>query len=218
MLVFLLTAGMKLFVFDLENTLVYNEFLPELARLVGREEEVQRITKLGIEGAIDWVEGFRKRARFLAGITREQILSLTGDIRLVPGALAFVKSLKGRGHGVGLITGGPSELARKAQQMFGADVSVSNDFIYEGDTFTGDVIVRVTPSTKGFFAMEMARFMGVGPRNIIAFADGAMDIGLLKSAGISLAVNSGGSLMEWVDYEVRDFEEAYRWLRTERVI
>lgn len=30
----------KLVVFDLENTLIFNEFLPELAALIGQEDEV----------------------------------------------------------------------------------------------------------------------------------------------------------------------------------
>ncbi len=204
---------MKLFVFDLENTLIYNEFLPELARLVGREEEVQRITSLGIAGKIDWVEGFRQRARYLSGIPREEILRLANDIRLVPGALGFVRSLKGNGHRVGLITGGPSELVQSARGVFRADRCVSNDFVYSEDTFTGDVIVRVTPETKGIFAQEMAHSMGIPPENIVAFADGAMDLGLLRAAGTALAVNSRGTLSRWVDYEVRDFEDAYKWLR-----
>jgi phosphoserine phosphatase len=209
---------MKLFVFDLENTLVYNELMPELARLVGRQEEVERITRLGVEGRIDWVEGFRQRARFLAGIAREDVLRAVQDLRLVPGALGFVKSLRARGHRLGLITGGPSELARRAMELFGADKAVSNDFVYEDGRFTGEVVVRVTPSTKGLFALEMARSLGVEPRDTVAFADGVMDTQLLRSAGVAVGVNAHGALRGSVRYEVRDFEEAYRWLLGEGLI
>ncbi len=44
---------MKLVVFDLENTLIFNEFLPELAALVEKEAEVAAITRAGIDGRID---------------------------------------------------------------------------------------------------------------------------------------------------------------------
>ncbi|MFQ5838523.1 MAG: HAD family hydrolase [Thermoplasmata archaeon] len=209
---------MKLFVFDLENTLIYNELLPELAKLVGRKEEVERITRLGVEGQIDWVEGFRQRTRYLAGITRDDVLRSARDLRLVPGALGFVKSLRGKGHGLGFITGGPSELAWEAGNLFGADRTVSNDFIYEDDRFTGEVVVRVTPSTKGTFALRMAEALGVEPRDIVAFADGVMDVGLLEAAGVAVAVNADGRLRGSVNYEVRDFEEAYRWLLADGLI
>jgi phosphoserine phosphatase len=209
---------MKLFVFDLENTLIYNELMPELARLVGSEEEVERITRLGVRGRLDWVEGFRRRARFLAGISREDVVKAVRDLRLVPGALGFVRALRGRGHRLGLITGGPSELAHRAREIFGADRTVSNDFVYEGNRFTGEVVVRVTPSTKGTFALEMGRSLGVEPRDTVAFADGLMDLELLRSAGTAVAVNAGGALRDSVSYEVRDFEEAYRWLLAEGLI
>lgn len=203
---------MKLFVFDLENTLIFNEFLPELAHLVGQGEEVERITQLGVSGQIDWVEGFRRRAAFLAGLPRGEVERMAEAVRLVPGALGFVRSLRASGHRVGLITGGPSELAQRARTLFGADAAVSNDFVYREDCLTGDVVVRVTPETKGLFARAMAQTMGIPPSEIVAFADGAMDAGLLRSAAVALGVNSRGLLSHTVNYEVRDFEEAYRWL------
>lgn len=211
-------APVKLFVFDLENTLIFNEFLPELAHLVGQGEEVARITQRGVAGEIDWVDGFRRRAAFLAGLPRAEVQRMAEQIRLVPGALGFVRALRGGGHRVGLITGGPSELALQAKALFGADLSVSNDFIYDGERFTGDVVVRVTPETKGLFAREMARTLGVPPGDIIAFADGAMDAGLLRSAAVALGVNSRGLLPHVVNYEVRDFDEAYWWLAQEGLL
>ncbi|MEE9182826.1 MAG: HAD family phosphatase [candidate division NC10 bacterium] len=203
---------MKLFAFDLENTLIYNELLPDLAQLVGREEEVRRITRLGVEGKIDWEEGFRQRASFLVGLHREDVQKVAGELRLVPGALGFVKSLRGRGHAVGLITGGPSEIAESASRLFNADRAVSNDFIYHGDTFTGKVTVRVKPASKGVLALQMAASLGIAPDDIVAFADGVMDERLLTQAAVSVAINSQGSLRDAVDYEAADFEDAYQWL------
>ncbi|MEE9163295.1 MAG: HAD family phosphatase [Thermoplasmata archaeon] len=209
---------MKLFAFDLENTLIYNELLPDLARLVGREEEVRRITRLGVEGKIDWEEGFRQRASFLAGVSRKDVQNAAADLRLVPGALGFVKSIRGRGHPIGLITGGPSEIAGSASRLFGADRAVSNDFIYDGETFTGEVEVRVSPATKGALALQMAESVGVSPGDIVAFADGVMDQGMLAEAGMSIAINSNGTLRDAVDYEAADFEDAYHWLNERRVL
>ncbi len=44
-------------IFDVEGVLVDGEFLPELARLVGKEEEVRDITMKGIRGEISWEHG-----------------------------------------------------------------------------------------------------------------------------------------------------------------
>jgi len=79
-------SQLKLVVFDLENTLIFNEFLPELAALLGKEEEVAAITQAGIDGHIDWEEGFRMRAQRLRGLTRAQILRAARELRPMPGA------------------------------------------------------------------------------------------------------------------------------------
>ena len=151
-------------------------------------------------------------------MSREDVQRAAEDLRLVPGALGFVRSIRGRGHPVGLITGGPSEIAASATRLFGADRAVSNEFIYDGDTFTGDVRVRVSPATKGVLALRMAEAVGVAPEDIVAFADGVMDREMLAEAGLSVAINSNGTLRNAVDYEAADFEDAYRWLTDRRVL
>ena len=40
-------------IFDTEGVLIDGEFLPELAKVVGKEEEIWEITKKGISGEID---------------------------------------------------------------------------------------------------------------------------------------------------------------------
>jgi phosphoserine phosphatase SerB len=202
----------KLAVFDLENTLIYNEFLPELAREVGLQAEVARITQEGIDGRIEWAEGFVLRAAMLAGIPRRRVLELARDLRVVPGALGFVRGLKARGLKVALVTGGPEEVAQEAKALFDADCAFANQFIYEDGHFTGRVKVLVTPEVKGRLVEDTGRRLGIGREGIIAFADGLMDLHLLAAAGVRVGINAGGKLRGRVDYEALDFHDAYEWL------
>ena len=54
--------------------MVDGEFLPELAKLVGKEKEVSEITLKGIRGEIDWAEGLRQRVELVKGVTYEECL------------------------------------------------------------------------------------------------------------------------------------------------
>jgi Phosphoserine phosphatase len=54
--------------FDVEGVLVDGEFLPEVAKLVGKEEIVRQITLQGIRGEINWEEGLRRRVEELKGV------------------------------------------------------------------------------------------------------------------------------------------------------
>jgi phosphoserine phosphatase len=203
---------MKLVVFDLENTLIFNEFLPELATMVGKEAEVAAITRAGIDGRIDWQEGFRMRAQLLKGLTQAQVLRAARHLRPVPGAAEFVDFLKTKGNKVVLVTGGPREVAESAMAHFNADAVYHNEFVYEDGVFTGDVVVRVGPRTKGEIVRHLAAKYGVGKEEILAFGDGLMDVPLLSEAGVRMGINTGGKLREHVDFEATNYEEAQRWL------
>jgi phosphoserine phosphatase len=200
-------------VFDLENTLIRNEFLPELASLVGKEEEVAAITRAGIDGRIDWEDGFRQRAARLRGLSQAKILRAARELRPMPGAKEFVDWLRGRESKIVLVTGGPREVAESALALFDADAVFSNEFHYHDGIFTGDVTIRVSPQTKGEIVRALAAKWGIPKEEILAIADGLMDVPLLREAGTRLGINSRGKLRGHVDYEPSDFYEARRWLR-----
>jgi phosphoserine phosphatase len=199
-------------VFDLENTLIRNEFLPELAALVGKEHEVTAITRAGIDGLIDWEEGFRRRAEVVRGLTQAQILRAAQNLRPMPGAVEFVAWLRAEGSKVVLVTGGPREVAESALALFNADAAFSNEFHYEDGVFTGNVTIRVGPRGKGTIVRELAAKWGIRREEIVAIGDGLMDLPLLTEAGTRLAINSRGKLRDHVDFEPADFHEARRWL------
>ncbi|HYM39768.1 MAG TPA: HAD family phosphatase [Thermoplasmata archaeon] len=203
---------MKLVAFDLENTLIFNEFLPELASLLGREDEVAEITRAGIDGRIDWEDGFRRRAALLRGLTQAQVLRAARHLRPVPGAQEFVHWLRGQGSKVAIVTGGPREVAEAAMVLFEADAIFSNEFVFEAGSFTGDVRVHVSPGLKGDIVRGLAARWGIGKEDILAFGDGLMDAPLLAEAAVRIGINSNGKLRDHVDFEPRDYVDAREWL------
>ena len=209
---------MKLVVFDLENTLIFNEFLPELASLLGKEDEVAAITRAGIDGRIDWEDGFRQRAALLHGLTQAQILRAARHLRPVPGAQEFVHWLRAQGNRVAIVTGGPREVAEAAMVLFEADAIFSNEFVYEAGVFTGDVRVAVSPRLKGDIVRRLAARWEVPKEAILAFGDGLMDVPLLSEAGVRMGINSNGKLRDHVDYEPRDYVAARQWLEDRRAL
>jgi phosphoserine phosphatase len=180
---------------------------------VGREEEVAALTRAGIDGRIDWEEGFRKRAESLRGLTQAQILRAARDLRPMPGAKEFVEWIRERDIKIVLVTGGPREVAESALALFDADAAFSNEFHYEVGVFTGDVTIHVSPRTKGEIVRDLAAKWGIPKDEILAVADGLMDLALLREAGTRLGINSDGKLRDHVDFEAADFHEARRWLR-----
>jgi phosphoserine phosphatase len=179
---------------------------------VGKEAEVAAITRAGIDGRIDWEEGFRLRAQHLRGLNHAQILRAARDLRPVPGAKEFVAWLRRHSIRVVLVTGGPREVAESALALFDADAVYNNEFRYEDGVFTGEVTVHVSPRRKGEIVRELAAKWRIPKEEILAVGDGMMDVPLLTEAGTRLGINSQGKLKEHVDFETSDFHEARRWL------
>jgi len=180
--------------------------------LIGAEAEVSAITRAGVDGRIDWEEGFRMRAQKLRGLTHAQVLRAARHLRPVPGAQEFVAWLRSQAIKVVLVTGGPREVAESALALFDADAAFSNEFHYEDGIFNGAVTVHVSPRKKGEIVRDLAARWGVRKEDIVAVGDGLMDLPLLSEAGTRLAINSDGKLRGHVDFETSDFNEARRWL------
>ncbi len=180
--------------------------------MVGRDAEVADITRAGIDGRIDWEQGFRLRASLLRGLKQAQILRAARHLRPVPGSQEFVHWLRKQGNKVVLITGGPREVAESAMAHFDVDAAFSNEFVYEDGTFTGNVVINVSPKSKGLIVRQLAAKWDIRKEEILAFGDGLMDVPLLSEAGIRLGINTNGKLKNHVDFETTDYLEAQRWL------
>ena len=170
------------------------------------------ITRAGIDGRIDWEQGFRLRAELLRGLTQAQVLRAARHLRPVPGAQEFVHWLRSQGNKVAIVTGGPREVAEAAMVLFEADAIFSNEFVYEAGVFTGDVEVSVSPHLKGDIVRGLAARWNVDKVDILAFGDGLMDVPLLAEAGVKMGINSNGKLRDHVDFEPRDYVDARQWL------
>jgi len=88
---------MGLIVFDLDGVLV-NEYLPELAKLVDKEKEVNEITQQGVMEEIDWKDGLRKRIALLEGLSVKDAKKVAKKMEYNEGVVETFKQLKNNGH------------------------------------------------------------------------------------------------------------------------
>ncbi len=181
---------------------------------MGKQGEVAEITRQGIDGRIDWEEGFAMRARFLAGLRQSEILQAARNLRPVPGAVEFLRRLKHAGAKIVLLTGGPREVAESAMALFHADAAFANEFVYDDGVFTGNVLVRTTPRKKGEIVRALAEKWNVLRDDILAIGDGRMDLPLFSEAGLRFGINTGGKLGDHVHREATDYGDAEEWLES----
>src|SRR6476646_4146710 len=63
----------RLFVADMDSTIIGQECIDELADYVGLKEKVARITERAMQGELDFPGALRERVRLLAGLDQREL-------------------------------------------------------------------------------------------------------------------------------------------------
>ena len=108
---FIRSAPPQLAVFDMDSTLIQAEVVDELARGIGKMEQVAAITEMAMNGQVDFVESLRLRVRLLRGVPVTVWDDLKTRIQFMPGAKELTRVLSRRGIKMAVFSGGFREMA-----------------------------------------------------------------------------------------------------------
>lgn len=175
-------------VFDVEGVLVDGEFLPSLAKAVGKDKEVYEITLAGIRGEIKWEDGLRKRIQLIRGLNYGECIRVASTLPLMKGAKELFKELKALGYKTMAVSGGPSILVNRVREELGLDYALSNILVFKEGRLD-DVEIRVT-SNKVDVLKELIYKLGWNDERIAAIVDGANDLKLFEIAKLRIAFNA----------------------------
>ncbi len=172
-------------IFDVEGVLYDAEYLPILAEKVNKEKEIWDITKKGIEGKIDWVDGLKSRVQLLNGIDYDTCIQIANSLPIMTGAKEACRALKDAGWKLMAVSGGFTIITDRLKKELGLDFVYSNELVFKDDKLD-DVIVSVD-ADKAKSAMIKIREWDEKKENIIAVVDGANDIKLFDITGFGIA-------------------------------
>ncbi|OEF97720.1 HAD-IB family phosphatase [Desulfuribacillus alkaliarsenatis] len=85
-----------IFAFDLDGTVTKQEILPVLAKELNLYDEMSLLTKLTLDGSIDFKQSFRLRVEILKSIPISRIQEIVADIQLDSNIEAFIKQNRQR--------------------------------------------------------------------------------------------------------------------------
>jgi phosphoserine phosphatase len=174
-------------IFDVEGVLVDGEFLPELAKLVGKEREVAEITLKGIRGELVWEEGLRIRMGLLRGISYEDCFHVANSIPLMKGAREMTRELRRAGFLVVGVSGGFSLLAERVKSELGLDHIFSNQLVFHEGRLIGYGLL-VNANKAQILGTAFGEMLASSRK--AAVVDGANDLDLFGLADLKIAFNA----------------------------
>jgi phosphoserine phosphatase len=172
-------------IFDVEGVLYDAEYLPLLAEKVNKENQIWEITKKGIEGKIDWVNGLKERVHLLRGIDYDTCVEVANSLPIMTGAKEACLALKDAGWKIMAVSGGFTIITDRLKKELDLDFVYSNELVFK-DGKLDDVVVNVD-ADKAKAAMIKINEWDEKKENIITVVDGANDVKLFDITGFGIA-------------------------------
>ena len=130
----------KLFVADMDSTIIGQECLDELADYAGLKDKVAHITDRAMRGELDFRGALRERVRMLAGLDEGALgRCLRERVSFTSGAETLVQTMRAGGASCMLVSGGFLSFAEPVAKAVGFDRVRANRLVFAGGKLSGEV-------------------------------------------------------------------------------
>src|SRR5450432_2980934 len=124
----------KLFVADMDSTMIGQECIDELADFAGQKARVAAITERAMRGEIDFAPALRERVAVLAGLPAAIVDEVIAKrITLTPGGRTLVRTMRRHGAHTCLVSGGFTVFTARIAALIGFDENRGNRLVIGDD-------------------------------------------------------------------------------------
>ena len=181
----------RLFVFDMDSTLIQAEVIDELASLHGVGSQVLAITAAAMRGELDFKQSFTRRVALLRGLPAQSLQTVLDSVPLADGAERLVSTLRMLGYKTAILSGGFTFFGEHLQARLGIDYVFANELEMENGAVTGRVACEIVDGGKKAELLErIAMQENISLDQVVAVGDGANDLPMLNLAGMGIAFHA----------------------------
>ncbi len=182
----------KLFLADMDSTMIGQECIDELADFAGMKEHVSAITERAMRGEIEFEPALRERVALLKGLDAQIVAKVISErITLTPGGRALVQTMRANGAHTALVSGGFTVFTSQIAHAIGFHENRANTLVVEDDKFAGIVSEPILGrEAKLATLIELRNLHGLQRADTMAVGDGANDLAMLEEAGLGVAFHA----------------------------
>jgi phosphoserine phosphatase len=194
----------KLFIADMDSTMITVECLDELADYAGFKPQVSAITERAMRGELDFVAALDERVALLEGMDEEIVTRCHIErVALSPGAVSLVRTMRAHGTHTVLVSGGFTLFADRVAAEIGFDSAIANRLEISAGSLTGRVIRPIVDSaTKRRVLLEETERLGLAREDTLAIGDGANDLAMIEQSGLGIAYRGKPKLRDAADARI----------------
>ena len=190
-----------LVVFDVDSTLIAHEAIEEIADVLGKREQVAKITEAAMRGEIDFEQSLRQRVKLLAGVTESQLIEISSDFRINPGAKQLIEHVHSLGGKACAVSGGFSSLLAGVSKTLNLDDYLANTLELESGKLTGNLLPPIIDAeAKKQALIDWSEKFQIPREKTVAIGDGANDLMMLEQAGVSIGFMPKPVVFEAVEH------------------
>ena len=141
-------------------------------------------------------------AKLLKGMKSRELLEIFRNIPLQEHVESLIREIKKRGIKTAIVTDSYQFVADDLRERLDIDYAFANNLIIEKGIVTGELIVsnkdlkkrfngcKIHSICKDLVLKGLCKNLGISESEVIAVGDGAVDICMIKSAGLGIAFNA----------------------------
>jgi phosphoserine phosphatase len=182
----------KLFLADMDSTMIGQECVDELADFAGLKAHVAGITERAMRGEIAFEPALRERVALLKGLPVSVVDEvLKKRITLTPGGRELVATMRAHGAYTCLISGGFTLFTNAVASQIGFQENRANELKVADGKLTGEVAEPILGrATKLATLIELRESFDLDNLDTLVVGDGANDLGMIEAAGLGVAYHA----------------------------
>ena len=183
-----LSRRKRVLITDMDGTIIENETLNDIAKFLGKGEQVKKITDLGLKGRLDFSTSLENRVHLLKGLRLSSLEEAKRIISFMKGAKKLFQELKKNKIHTILVSGGFKPITSYVRDYLNIDQEYSNTFGVIGDLFNGKTVGPIVNANyKEKIVKKISKELNINKDQIIGMGDAANDMNMLLSVGLPIA-------------------------------
>ena len=183
-----LNRNKKLFLSDMDSTIIKQECIDELAHYAGVREEVSLITEKSMNGEISFTEAFVERVGLLKGMDVNVLDKVYLNIELNDGAEILLKNLCKRDIHTVLVSGGFTYFTDKLSKKLGFSENYANKLEILDNIITGKILPPVIDGKAKRDILDMiTQKLNINRHDVVSVGDGANDVEMISNSALGVS-------------------------------